>query len=128
MKLEDQVCSLELAKRLKELGVKQNSLFYWRDSLYNQGVFIPEKILYNPNTFHENAVTIYEYYSAFTVSELMMMLPVMTDITKRSNDYHCRYFYENSTKIDHSFDIKSADCLAKMLIHLLENKLMELPS
>ena len=29
MKLEDQVCSLELAKKLKELGVKQDSLFYW---------------------------------------------------------------------------------------------------
>jgi len=29
MKLEDQVCSLELAKRLKELGVEQESLFYW---------------------------------------------------------------------------------------------------
>ena len=29
MKLEDQVVSLELAKKLKELGVKQESLFYW---------------------------------------------------------------------------------------------------
>ena len=29
MKLEDQVCSLELSKRLKELGVKQDSLWYW---------------------------------------------------------------------------------------------------
>ena len=29
MKLESQVVSLELAKKLKELGVKQESLFYW---------------------------------------------------------------------------------------------------
>ncbi len=29
MRLEEQVCSLELAKRLKEFGVKQDSLFYW---------------------------------------------------------------------------------------------------
>ena len=30
MKLEDQVCSLESARRLKELGFKQDSLFYWQ--------------------------------------------------------------------------------------------------
>ena len=29
MLLEKQVCSLELAKRLKELGVRQASLFHW---------------------------------------------------------------------------------------------------
>ena len=31
MKLEDQVCGLELAKKLKEIGVKQDSLQYWTD-------------------------------------------------------------------------------------------------
>ncbi len=29
MKLEDQVCSFELAKRLKELGVKQDSVCHY---------------------------------------------------------------------------------------------------
>ena len=31
MNIEEQVCSLELSKRLKELGGKQESLFYWID-------------------------------------------------------------------------------------------------
>lgn len=29
MRLEDQAYGLELAKKLKELGVKQESLWYW---------------------------------------------------------------------------------------------------
>jgi len=29
MKLKNQVCSLELSKKLEELGVKQSSLFWW---------------------------------------------------------------------------------------------------
>ena len=29
MKLEQQVCSLELAQKLKDLGVKQSSIFVW---------------------------------------------------------------------------------------------------
>ena len=33
MKLEQQVCSLELAKELKKLGVKQKSEFYWYEGL-----------------------------------------------------------------------------------------------
>ena len=29
MQLEQQVCNLELSKRLKELGAKQDSLWWW---------------------------------------------------------------------------------------------------
>src|SRR2546422_7645806 len=31
MKLENQVCSLELAKKLKQLSSKQESLFWWSE-------------------------------------------------------------------------------------------------
>lgn len=39
MKLEQQVVSLELAKRLKELGVKQDSHFYWREGYHTEESF-----------------------------------------------------------------------------------------
>lgn len=71
MPLEQQVCSLELAQKLKELGVKQESLFYWHRS-YN-----PEKkvenepyVIYSPY-LDESKID----YSAFTVAELGEMLP-----------------------------------------------------
>lgn len=38
MKLEDQVVSLELAKKLKELGVKQESLYYYVDEELRLGI------------------------------------------------------------------------------------------
>lgn len=36
MKIEDQVCSLELAKLLKELGVKQESLCFWVEPVHSK--------------------------------------------------------------------------------------------
>ena len=44
MKLEKQVCSLESAKRLKELGVKQNSLWcYYKSKKWDMGYVITLK-------------------------------------------------------------------------------------
>lgn len=68
MKLEDQVCSLELAKRLKELGVKQESYFQWyRESegwSYNLG---------QVSVFQTSDPA--PYFAAFSVAELGEMLP-----------------------------------------------------
>ena len=65
MKLEDQVVSLELAKRLAELNVPQTGAFVW-----SRGIR------------HKNwRVTLTKYrnwapcYSAYTVAELGEMLP-----------------------------------------------------
>ena len=68
MKLNKQVCSLDLAKRLKELGVKQGSAFYWMETQSEK------PYLYLRQEEPKNTIGC-EYASAFTVAELGEMLP-----------------------------------------------------
>lgn len=64
MKLEEQVCSLELAKKLKELGCRQESAFYWNEYKVSKD---PKKWQYHLQPdFREKRST-----SAFTVAELI---------------------------------------------------------
>ncbi len=122
MKIEDQVCSLELSKRLKELDVEQDSLFVWT----SHGVLYNEKI---PAIVRIDC-------SAFTVAEIGKMLPGIVEIKNRlfyiSMDY-CKYPYyrdmplteEIFSGMDNSND-SEADARAKMLIYLIENELIKL--
>lgn len=70
MKLESQVVSLELAKRLKELGVKQESYFYWTKRTDLKGVFSKQYGVYDGKEPHNE-----DEYAALTVGELGEMLP-----------------------------------------------------
>jgi len=77
MKLENQVCSLELAQKLKNLGVKQDSLFSWR-CLWRTFKDGDRQIDWDVN-FRNLKPTEPFYYddeiiSAFTVAELGEML------------------------------------------------------
>jgi hypothetical protein len=92
MNLEEQVCSLELAKRLKELNVEQDSLFCWINNCDLE--YLPLEIR------NKNVV-----YAAFTVAELGEMLP-------------------NFNVIYTLFDRNEANARAKILIYLIENKLI----
>lgn len=67
MNLEQQCVALDLAKRLKELGIKQESLFYWHnlDS-------IPSIIC---NHWHPEISGDF-FISAFNASELLDLLPI----------------------------------------------------
>lgn len=89
MKLESQVCSLEYAKRLKELGVKQESLFYW--SFYDGGFSEEEPGI----TLTDEANHGFEedLLSAFTVAELGEMLP--KQIEYKVTDYGDRSGYRS---------------------------------
>ncbi len=82
MQIEDQVCSLELAKRLKELGVKQESYFKWRKVCHE---FELKNEVYDEwhkseFCYSECQCESDEKYSAFSVAELGAMLPVHIEI------------------------------------------------
>jgi len=137
MKLEDQVVSLELAKRLKELGVKQESLFYWW--LDTGSDFKDEPSAnYGKPTPKENGGW-WDEVSAFTVAELGEMLPkyvgddaqyflecYKTDCTPNKSGYQIRYSENQSAEycLHAVMENTEADARAKMLIYLLENGLI----
>lgn len=129
MMLEDQVTSLELSKKLLTLGVKQNSLFYWVNYPVNGYIVIYKDDVLSSYDYEKIGKVIehdYGILSAFTASELMEILPIklkhLLSTLKSDLGYECRYDFNVPWKLDK----KLCDCLAKMLIYLIENKLMAL--
>jgi hypothetical protein len=135
MKLEQQLCSLELAKRLKELEVKQDSYFWWTD--YGMPHIITDKSIFWEKTQKQRC------FSAFTVAELGEMLPmnVLPDNDKKTRgngywlecvkengqwsvDYICWGDVDDTKRLYKTKSETEADARAKMLIYLLENKLI----
>lgn len=129
MKLEDQCVSLELAKKLKELGVKQKSLFCWYWLGLTERKYELEL---------SNAVAC-PFASAFTVAELGEMLPntvpkqsrgtIIVEFWTRKGgtSWYCNYVSGSEYLIESSVaGDTEADARAKMLIYLLENKIITL--
>jgi hypothetical protein len=141
MLLEKQVTSLEPSKRLKELGVKQDSLFAWyqyRDSVYCE--YREHKASCDAqSTYHDGYAKLpIEICAAFTVAELGGMLPrtiqwhdLEHTLSYSIDDYGHKGFlhrvhYKRGTNSISSGGFKTeADARAKMLIYLIENKLEE---
>lgn len=130
------VTSLELSKKLKELEVKQESEFYWvqefdKRKMKEAGVWVVKQGLEGINT------KMREFYSAFLASELGEMLPYKTDLTisilKGNKEYHVSYWWgipnplrgeSKITDYHRTHGNNQTDALAKMLIYLIENKLL----
>ena len=113
--LEKQVCSLELSKRLKELGVKQESYFYWCDA------GIGYRVVTDRYRIDENE------YSAFTVAELgILLMQAMGGIGKDAHNTDCLPDWNWITQRWEWNEIGTdteADARAKILINLRENRL-----
>ena len=135
MKLEDQVASLELSKKLKELGFPQEGLFWWVNQP-NGGL--------NTNGYKwqlegepKTRMPQYDYIVAPTVSELGEILPDRV-IKKSGRGYDGLQIWKWSgwnieyhetfevPQIRYTFEKTEADARAKILIYLLENKLISL--
>lgn len=129
MELQKQVSSLELSKKLKELGVPQDSLFWWSECVnYDFDKTGDWEILQDVNC--DGVI------SAFTVAELgeMLQSPISCKgfnscIIKsfKIDDIYVSAVYNLDGK--HIIWIEAdteADARAKMLIYLLENKLITL--
>lgn len=131
MEMEKQVCNIELAKKLKALGVKQESLIAWL-----QPTIVPDAVAWlvadKIPKIHKNN----QYCSAFTVAELSEMLPNMIKLRpcKLMKFTEDRYTYLNIQKQHKTWSVTYphpgiscmkestlADAMAMMLICLIDN-------
>ena len=113
--------SLELAKKLKELGAKQESYCYWREGNKEDQTFrIVTMVCCKGGT-----------YSAFTVAELGEMLPDALSIDTMRLDNARKWFWTIFADNEYSImrrEFKGrteADARAKLLIHLIEEGIIK---
>lgn len=122
MTLESQVCSLELAKRLRELGVKQNGYFTWGERKGKP--FIGDEVPYFSCDI--------PIASAFTVAELGEILPESfiyggAEMLVILFKDRAEYLRKETNKLVHEVRAEiEADARALLLIYLLENQLIKL--
>lgn len=127
MDIEDQLTSLKLSKKLFELGIKQDGLFYWCKPGPNSE-YILNRCLFLDREFCQTG----RHISAFTVAELGEMLPIKIKkyslVIVKINIKDTEVWetgYEHNIYVPRFIEHKLSDSLARLLIYLLENKLIE---
>ena len=83
MKIEQQVCTLEQAKRLKELGVEQKVLYQWKVNDVQTVVIDTPMAMWIERYVPPVGNT---FYAAFTVAELGVMLTSETLTIRRGSE------------------------------------------
>lgn len=129
MTIESHVCSLDLARKLRDLGVKQESYFYWFE--WATTSIVKDK-------YYSSQISGEKPYSAFLSSELGEMLPnkiildeygelPLGDIKNCVNHWLTNYFNEEEGHVvlQEKADTE-ANSRAKMLIHLIDQGIVKL--
>jgi len=113
--LSEQVCSLELAKKLVKVGILKASAFKWGrggDRCEDEWkIFLLD----------DDSWSAKEIYNAYTVAELGEMLPIKSSTHRNFKD---AYVCEVENIEEYQVAKTEANARAKMLIYLKENKLI----
>lgn len=121
MKLENQVCSLEQANTLKQLGIEYKSLFNWwfNEIPTREGFDNYKHVHYYAETPTSDKTVI---IPAFTVAELGVMLPDYVE-THRSDKVPCWYCGFLEQPDQWTTGGTQAEAMAKFLINSLETEI-----
>lgn len=116
MELKDQVTSLKPSKKLKDLGVKQESYFYWVKWIKESHKYTPEGWVIErfPHTAHADCKS----FSAFTVAELGKLLQDSGEPLPWYAEGAWQY-YKGDARLSAETE---ADARADILIYVLEKK------
>jgi hypothetical protein len=132
MKIENIVTSLEISKKLVEIGIYKKSFFYW--DYENNSCYALKFIT-------RHITTEFNSYAAFTASELLSLLPDSIIVFSKEHNEPLGNFRLGIIKVDdkkyvanyaepvpdfsmllkHEHDENLSNCLAKLLIGLIEN-------
>ena len=144
MELNKQVVSLELARKLRELGFTQDSVWHWKVSK-NEKIYLRHGINFESSSPRKGTRCL--FYSAFSVAELGEMLPQVIESNMKPPFSRTQKTYQltvtlgldkqwfvvytniNNANDNAEFPIKmchnEADARAKMLIWLKENNYLD---
>lgn len=132
MKIENQVCTLEQAKKLKELGITQDSMFYWVNT--TQGLRLAYKDSYKHyGIVGENGTEVTKRMiiaCAFTVAELGLMLPQGSYMRRSyiTTEEIVGYVFRVGCNIDNdgyeTFGLNEAEMRARLIINLIEREII----
>ncbi len=130
MDLKNRVVNLELSKKLKELGVKQDSYWLWEEWIERAHTPYKSYIVREKRDFTPPSTIRIEYVSAFTVAELGEMLPIDYCYSyKTKQGWECKIILEedrhNGDDIFIEYADTEANARAKMRIYLIKNKLIK---
>lgn len=147
--IDSHVVSFDLSRRLHELGINKKSIFCWSagetlsEKLFNLGELKYDVYIY------DDEIEKYDYIPAYTASELLEMLPkeiMSVDYEPKDEDaeygklilekcfdgdyeigYYCSKTGEDVLFLGYQItkDKFPQNALAKMLIYLIENNLVD---